>query len=55
VQDTTAKTTVKSSLLTPVWVTSSNMQATVVKDGAVTVSNLCTSAVKAACTAAGIS
>ena len=53
--DSTAGTSVASSLLTPVWVTTANMKDTVVKDGAIKVSDLCTSAVKAACTAAGIS
>ena len=54
-RDTTANADVSSVLLTPVWVTTSNMAATVVKDGAVKVSDLCVSAVAAACTTAGIS
>ncbi len=53
-QDTAANTAVPSSLLTPVWVTSANMAATVVKDGAVKASDLCVTAVAAACTTAGI-
>jgi D-xylose transport system substrate-binding protein len=53
-QDTTANAAVASSLLTPVWVTTDNMAATVVKDAAVKVSELCVSATAAACTAAGI-
>jgi D-xylose transport system substrate-binding protein len=53
-QDDTAKVDVASSLLTPLWVTTKNMAATVVKDGAVTVSDLCISQLKSACTAAGI-
>ncbi len=53
-QDSTANTAVKSVLLTPVWVTTDNMAATVVKDGAVKKSDLCIAAVAAACTAAGI-
>jgi D-xylose transport system substrate-binding protein len=53
-RDSTANTDVKSALLTPVWVTGDNMAATVVKDKAVKVSDLCVSAVAAACTAAGI-
>jgi D-xylose transport system substrate-binding protein len=53
-RDSTANTDVKSALLTPVWVTADNMAATVVKDKAVKVSDLCVSAVAAACTAAGI-
>ncbi|TXN31875.1 sugar ABC transporter substrate-binding protein [Lacisediminihabitans profunda] len=52
--DDTAGTDVDSSLLTPLWVTTKNMAATVVKDGAVTVANLCVTQVKDACTAAGI-
>jgi D-xylose transport system substrate-binding protein len=46
---------VPSVLLTPVWVTADNMKATVIKDGAAKVSELCVAAVSAACTAAGIS
>ncbi len=53
-QDTTANTAVPSSLLTPTWVTSENMASTVVKDEAVKVSDLCVTAVAAACTTAGI-
>src|SRR3954471_19762707 len=45
---------VRSALLTPVAVTKSNVKSTVVKDGYDTVSQICTSAFKAACTAAGI-
>jgi D-xylose transport system substrate-binding protein len=44
-----------SVLLTPEWVTSANMESTVVKDGAVTAKEICTSKFKADCTAAGIS
>ena len=54
-KDPTANTDVPSVLLTPVWVTTSNMASTVVKDGAVKASDLCITAVAAACTAAGIS
>jgi D-xylose transport system substrate-binding protein len=53
-QDSSTNTAVPSSLLTPTWVTTDNMAATVVKDGAVKVSDLCVSATAAACTAAGI-
>jgi D-xylose transport system substrate-binding protein len=53
-QDTTANASVPSVLLTPIWVTTDNMAATVVKDGAVKVSDLCVSAVASACTTAGI-
>ncbi len=52
--DDTAKTDVGSVLLTPLWVTTKNMADTVVKDGAVKVSDLCVSQVKEACAAAGI-
>ena len=45
---------VSSALLTPVWVTATNMADTVVKDGAVKASDVCVPAVAAACTAAGI-
>jgi D-xylose transport system substrate-binding protein len=45
---------VPSVLLTPTWVTKDNMAATVVKDKAVNGTQLCVSAVAAACAAAGI-
>ena len=54
-QDSTANASVPSVLLTPVWVTTTNMESTVVKDGAVKTADLCVAAVAAACTAAGIS
>ena len=53
-QDTTAKKSVPSVYLTPTWVTTANMNATVVKDQFVKVSDLCITAVASACTAAGI-
>jgi D-xylose transport system substrate-binding protein len=53
-KDSTANTDVPSVLLTPLWVTTDNMAATVVKDGAVKVSDLCVSEVATVCTAAGI-
>jgi D-xylose transport system substrate-binding protein len=53
--DTDAKSDVPSTLLTPLWVTTKNMADTVIKDGAVKVSDVCTAALKSACTAAGIS
>ncbi|HXA30208.1 MAG TPA: substrate-binding domain-containing protein [Candidatus Angelobacter sp.] len=43
-----------ASLLTPVWVTSSNMNATVIKDKFVDTTALCSAAGAAACSAAGI-
>jgi D-xylose transport system substrate-binding protein len=54
-QDTTANASVPTVLLTPVWVTTSNIASTVIKDAAVKASALCISAVAAACTAAGVS
>jgi D-xylose transport system substrate-binding protein len=53
-QDATANASVPSALLTPVWVTTTNMADTVVKDAAVKVTDLCISALASACTAAGI-
>ena len=44
-----------ASLLTPVWVTSANMNDTVIKDKFVDKAALCTQAGASACTAAGIS
>ena len=52
--DTVLKKDIKSVYTTPVWVTSENMAATVVKDGAVKVTALCAGATASACTAAGI-
>ena len=54
-QDTTANAAVPSVLLTPEWVTTQNMESTVVKDGAIKASDLCISALASACQAAGIS
>jgi D-xylose transport system substrate-binding protein len=53
--DSTAKTDIKSVLLTPVWVTTANMESTVVKDGYQKVSSICIAELTAACTTAGIS
>jgi len=53
--DSTAKTSVSSVLLTPIWVTTANMASTVVKDGFQKASAICISSLTAACTAAGIS
>lgn len=53
-KDTEADKDVDSVLLTPVWVTTANMNDTVVKDQAVKVSDLCVSQVAQACTDAGI-
>jgi len=48
------KTEVPSVLFTPINVTTSNMQSTVVKDKFVNVSDLCSGSLASACTAAGI-
>ena len=48
------KKKVPSVLLTPVAVTKANVKSTVIKDGYDTVAQVCTSAFKAACKAAGI-
>ena len=53
--DSKANTQVKSVLLKPEWVTTKNMQQTVIKDQFVPANELCTAAFKAACQAAGIS
>jgi D-xylose transport system substrate-binding protein len=45
---------VPSVLLKPVWVTSGNLAASVVRDGFVQVSQLCAGALRAACRRAGI-
>jgi D-xylose transport system substrate-binding protein len=52
--DTQTKTAVPSVLLTPEWVTPSNMAATVIKDNFVPASQLCAGSYASACTAAGI-
>ncbi len=51
-----ADTSIKepASLLTPVWVTSANMESTVVKDGFDSASSICSLAGASACAAAGI-
>ena len=46
---------VPSILLTPEWVTPSTVKSTVVKDGFVPASSLCTGSFKADCTKYGIS
>jgi D-xylose transport system substrate-binding protein len=54
-KDTTANSDIQSVLLTPLWVTSANMASTVVKDQFQKASDICITALAAACTAAGIS
>jgi D-xylose transport system substrate-binding protein len=53
--DTTSKTLVKSVLLGPEWVTPTNVESTVVKDGFVPASQICTGVYAADCTKYGIS
>jgi len=54
-KDTTLGQDIQSVYTTPIWVTTQNMADTVVKDGAVKVSDLCTGSLQSACTQAGIS
>ena len=53
--DSEANIQVASVYLTPVWVTTDNIESTVIKDGAAKASDICTGDAAAACTAAGIS
>ncbi len=55
VKDVNTGTNVPSILLTPEWVTPSNVQSTVIKDGFVPASQLCSGAYAADCTRYGIS
>ena len=52
--DTSANVTVQSVLLSPEWVTTSNMNSTVIADKFVPASQLCAGSFASACTAAGI-
>jgi D-xylose transport system substrate-binding protein len=52
---TNASSTQPAILLTPVWVSKANMQSTVIKDKAVSVTELCNAVGQQVCTAAGIS
>jgi D-xylose transport system substrate-binding protein len=54
VEDTTAAVDVPAVLVTPRWVTASNMASTMLKDGGVTAATLCRGSYAAACRAAGI-
>jgi len=54
-QDTTSHVSVPSVLLTPKWVTTANMNATVIADKFVPASQLCSGKYASACKAAGIS
>lgn len=49
-----AGSTQPASLLTPTWVTSANMNDTVIKDGFISAPTLCTAVGNSVCTAAGI-
>jgi D-xylose transport system substrate-binding protein len=53
-EDTTANVSVPSVLLNPEWVTTSNMNSTVIADKFVPASQLCAGSFASACTAAGI-
>jgi D-xylose transport system substrate-binding protein len=54
-KDTQANVSVPSALLTPTWVTTKNMNSTVIADKFVPASQLCAGKYASACTAAGIS
>jgi D-xylose transport system substrate-binding protein len=54
-KDTTLNKDIKSVYTKPTWVTTENMADTVVKDGAIKVSDLCVGALASKCAAAGIS
>ena len=54
-EDTQSKVAVKSALLTPTWVTTTNMNSTVIADKFVPASQLCAGKYAKACSAAGIS
>ena len=53
--DSTSGTDVASVYTTPIWVTTDNMAATVVADGAIKVADLCAGQLASACADAGIS
>jgi D-xylose transport system substrate-binding protein len=53
-KDTTANVSVPSVLMTPKWVTTANMNATVIKDNFVPASQLCAGSYQSACSSAGI-
>jgi D-xylose transport system substrate-binding protein len=55
VTDTTARTSVASTLLIPQWVTPTNVESTVIKDAFVKATDLCAGAFAANCTTYGIS
>ncbi len=53
-QDTTAKVSVPSVLLTPEWVTTKNMESTIIKDKFVPASQICAGKYAADCKKYGI-
>jgi D-xylose transport system substrate-binding protein len=53
--DTQSNTAVQSALLAPTWVTTQNMNSTVIADKFVPASQLCAGKFASDCTAAGIS
>ncbi len=53
--DTASHTAVPSVLLTPTWVTTANMNSTVIADKFISAAQLCTGRYMAACKTAGIS
>jgi D-xylose transport system substrate-binding protein len=53
-KDTTLNADIKSVLAKPIWVTSENMADTVIKDGTLSASDICTGPVASACAKAGI-
>jgi D-xylose transport system substrate-binding protein len=55
VTDKTSSASVPSVLLVPKWVTTTNMESTVIADKFVTAAQLCTGTFASACTAAGVS
>ena len=52
--DSTLNSQIKSVYTTPFWVTTKNMEDTIIKDGWLSPSDLCTGDVKQACTKYGI-
>jgi D-xylose transport system substrate-binding protein len=54
-KDSQTNADVKSSYMTPTWVTTENMASTVIKDEFVKASDICVAETQSACTAAGIS
>ena len=54
-EDSQTNDQIASAYLTPVWVTTDNLEDTAIKDGAAKASDICVGDAAAACTAAGIS